>query len=164
MFIYLMLFAFLRPLSILLSITGIAVAFWYPYVSLGILGAPLVLLWLFLMGVRSGIKAPPITLLSRAGQKMWQRYAHFYLHPFAGRAYSNAVSTFSIAVLAAGAVSLFKTAWWAVGGFAALYLLFTPMAKGFNPTNFLGDDEEKLGRAEVVGMLQAMAEEREAND
>lgn len=99
--------------------------------------------------------------LSPRANAMLGKYWHFYEMPFAGRDLSASTSTIQGAAVIVGLIGAFKGFWWGLGGAVAFWLILSPLAMWFNPSNFIRGSDLEAPHDEIISWLQDRARLRE---
>ena len=97
----------IQVIAILVSIGAFAWSFFQPVWA----WVPLIVVALYLLFVLLSLKFEKynsVKELSPSANQMFQKYAHFYLKPFAGRDFSSACSTIQFGAVAVGLVGAFN--------------------------------------------------------
>ncbi len=93
--------------------------------------------------------------LSEPANLMIQKFGHYYLHPRAGGDFSASCSALMITGILIAIIGAIKGFWWGIALAVTNYVVMGPMARAFNPANFLSDPVERLAHNEVISFVLA---------
>lgn len=84
---------------------------------------------------------------------MLKKFGHFYVMPYAAKDFSQSASIFQLVSVVIGFIGVFKGFYWGLGIAAFIYISMALMARAFNPTHFLLDENEKIAHKEIIQYL-----------
>ncbi len=139
----------------LFCIASIVVCFFSRMWSWIILALPFIYLLTQALVVRIAYRWKHIPELSPEANRLFQRYGHFYLMPFAGRDFSSASSAVCIAGLIISIVGLFFHFWWGILLGVITLAVCGRLARYYNPSMFMESlsNSEKQAHEEIVSFL-----------
>lgn len=113
------------------------------------------LCWIFVMWLT--LRAPKlehVSELSDAANEFLRKFAHFYMRPLTGAAYSSASTVVAFGSIVVAVIGAFHGFWWglAIGLVGCGVAVF--LARQFNPTQFFIDDRERAAHAEIVALMR----------
>jgi len=145
-------------LAAIFGLAAIVVALFWPIWAWVLLSVPIVIFFLFLVSLKSTTSLRYIEELSPKANSMLRSYWHFYKHPFAGAEISSSLSGLSLAAIVVAVIGLFHYFWWGLLIGIVVYAASSILARQFNPSGFLVDDEEKYAHEEIIAFLRASRE------
>jgi hypothetical protein len=137
----------------MLSLIRAAIALIWAFFSPSWAWSPLAIAAVFVMLVLLSLKRKKwqhVDDLSPEANDLLMRYGHYYALPYSGRDFSAAVSTLMFAAVALGVLGALKGFWWGLLIGAALWFALGPIAKAFNPTNFLDNPLDQRAHEEII--------------
>lgn len=127
-----------------------------------VLALPAMFLLVTLLSVKQK-KWAHIPELSYNANRMLQKFGHYYAMPFAGRDFSASASTLMFAGVAVAIIGIFKGFWWGIGIAVINWYLMAHVARAFNPTNFLGNDRERMAHDEIISYIMKRQKENQTS-
>lgn len=92
--------------------------------------------------------------LSPKANELLVKFGHYYKRPYAGWDASSAASAVSITAIGVALVSAFRANWfWLLAGMVGYYLMAN-IARQFNPSRFMLNDEERAAHREILDWIE----------
>jgi len=102
--------------------------------------------------------------LSSKANELLRKFGHFYATPFASMDFSASSTTVGIAGALIAIVGVFNGFWWGILIGVVNWFAMGALARAFNPTNFLLDDDERIAHEEVLEWLSTRRKENVLTD
>jgi len=136
----------------LIEIAALALSFWKLWLAWVIISGIALFLLVALMAAKRK-KFHLLPALSPEANLMLQKFGHYYFMPHAGQDFSSSASGTGFALAVLSAITAYKVSWWYLGLAVIAFGAMGFIARGFNPTRFLIDDQEKKAHNEIVSHL-----------